>query len=154
MFSSAVFLKTSSLQITSSNLSDSLKGLILIGKGGARIYKYFCKEDQKVGTSKEKESVTQSCLTLWDPMDCILPGSSVYSISHARILEWVAIPFSRVSSPPRDWTQVFCIAGRFFIVWVTWENQYINKLLLKTNTNKQTKKPRDLKLMNLAFFYV
>ena len=61
MFSSAAFLKTSSLR---SNLSDSLKGLILIGKGGARIYKYFCKEDQKVGTSKEKESVTQSCLTL------------------------------------------------------------------------------------------
>ena len=87
-------------------------------------------------------------------MDCILPGSSVHSISRARILEWVAIPFSRWSSPPRDWTQVFCIAGRFFTVWATWENLYINKLLLKTNTNKQTKKTRDLKLMNLAFFYV
>ena len=70
-------------------------------------------------------------------MDCILPGSSVYSISHARILEWVAIPFSRGSSPPRDWTQVFCIAGRFFTVWATWENQYLNKLLLKTNKKTQ-----------------
>ena len=99
-------------------------------------------------------SDTQFCLTVWDPMDCILPGSSVHSISRARILEWVAIPFSRWSSPPREWTQVFCIAGRFFTVWATWENLYINKLLLKTNTNKQTKKTRDLKLMNLAFFYV
>ena len=61
MFSSAVFLKTSSLR---SNLSDISEGLILIGKGGARIYKHFCKEDQKVGISKEKESVAQSCLTL------------------------------------------------------------------------------------------
>ena len=39
--------------------------------------------------------VAQSCLTLCDPMDCILPGSSVYEILQARILEWAAIPFSR-----------------------------------------------------------
>ena len=37
----------------------------------------------------------QSCLTLCDPMDCSQPGSSVHGISQARILEWVAIPFSR-----------------------------------------------------------
>ena len=41
------------------------------------------------------------------------PGSSVHRTFQARILEWVAIPFSRGSSPPRDWTQVFCTAGRF-----------------------------------------
>ena len=58
--------------------------------------------------------VTQSCLTLCDPMDWSLLGSSVHGILQARILEWVAIPFSRGSSPPRDWTQVFCVAGRFF----------------------------------------
>ena len=42
-----------------------------------------------------KVLVSQSCLTLCDPMDCSLPGSSVHGISEARILEWVAIPFSR-----------------------------------------------------------
>ena len=45
-------------------------------------------------------------------MDCSLPGSSVHGISQARILEWVAISFSRGSSGPRDWTQVYCI-GRW-----------------------------------------
>ena len=42
-------------------------------------------------------------------------GSSVYGISKARILEWVAISFSRRSSQPKDWTCVFCIAGKFFM---------------------------------------
>ena len=50
--------------------------------------------------------VTQSCLTLYDPVDCSPPDSSVSEILQARILEWVAIPFSRASSQPRDWTQV------------------------------------------------
>ena len=45
------------------------------------------------------------------------PGSSVHDIGHARILEWVAISFSKASFQPRDWTQVSCIAGRFFTVW-------------------------------------
>ena len=64
-------------------------------------------------------SVTQSCLTLCDPMDCSPPGSSVHGIFKARIPEWVSIPFSRGSSPPRDWTQVSCTAGRLFTVWDT-----------------------------------
>ena len=51
----------------------------------------------------------QSCPTLCDPIDY-----TVYGILQARILEWVAFPFSRGSSPPRDRTQVSCIAGRFF----------------------------------------
>ena len=50
------------------------------------------------------------CLTLCDPMDCSLPGSYVHGILQARILEWVAVPFSRGSSQPRDWTQVSHIA--------------------------------------------
>ena len=54
----------------------------------------------------KKVKVTQSCLTLCDPMDCSPPGSSVHGILQARILEWVAaIPFSKKSSQPRDWTQ-------------------------------------------------
>ena len=51
----------------------------------------------------------------YDPKDCILPGSSVHGILQARMLEWVAIPFSRGSSPPRDQTHlsdVSCISRR------------------------------------------
>ena len=58
-----------------------------------------------------KMKVTQSRLTLWDPMDCSLPGSSALGILQARTLEWVAIPFSRGCSWPRDRTLIFCIAG-------------------------------------------
>ena len=65
--------------------------------------------------------VAQLCPTLCDPMDCSLPGSSVYGIFQARILEWVAISFSRRSSPPRDWTQVSCIVDRRFTIWATRE---------------------------------
>ena len=56
-----------------------------------------------------KVKVAQSCPTLCDPMDCIVPG-----ILPARIMDWVAFPFSRGSSQPRDRTQVSRIAGRFF----------------------------------------
>ena len=59
-----------------------------------------------------KVLVTQSRLTLCDPVDCSPPGSSVHKILQARLLEWVAILFSRGSSWPRDWTQVACIAGK------------------------------------------
>ena len=58
--------------------------------------------------------VTQSYLTLCDPMDCSLPGSSVHGIFQARVLEWVAIAFSRGSSQLRDWPCVSCTEGRFF----------------------------------------
>ena len=61
-----------------------------------------------------KVLVIQSCLTLCDPMDCIPPGSSVHGPLQAGILEWIAIPFSRGSSWPRDRTLVSYIAGRFF----------------------------------------
>ena len=58
--------------------------------------------------------VAQLCLPLCDPVDCSLPGSSVRGILQARMLEWVAFPFSRGSSLPRDRSQVSGIAGRFF----------------------------------------
>ena len=61
-----------------------------------------------------KSEVAQSCLTLCDAVDCTPPGSSVHGILQARILEWVAISFSRGSSQPRDRTRVSCIAGRRF----------------------------------------
>ena len=66
----------------------------------------------------------QSCLTLWEPLDCTLPGSSVHGISQARMLEWVAIPFSRGPSRARDQIHVSCVSciGRQILYhWVTWE---------------------------------
>ena len=68
---------------------------------------------------KSKSEVAHSCPTLCDPTDCSLPGSSVHGILQARILEWVAIPFSRGSSQARDWIQVSHIAGGFFTSWAT-----------------------------------
>ena len=52
--------------------------------------------------------------TLCDPIDCSLPGFSVHGVSQGRVLEWVAISFSRASSWSRDWTCVACIAGGLF----------------------------------------
>ena len=52
--------------------------------------------------------------SFWDLMDCSLPGFSVHGIFQARILEWIAISFCRVSSPPRDQMHISYIAGRFF----------------------------------------
>ena len=65
----------------------------------------------------------QSCTTLFDFMES-LPGSSVPGILQARKLEWVAMPFSRWLSWPRERTHnscISCLAGRFFIHWATWE---------------------------------
>ena len=70
-------------------------------------------------------SVAGSCnphsAVFCDPMDCSPPGSSIHEILQARILEQVAISFSRGSSRPWDWTWVSCIAGRFFTIWATRE---------------------------------
>ena len=63
-----------------------------------------------------KVKVTQLCLTLCDPIDYSLPGSSIYGILQARILELVAVPLSRGSSQPRDRTQISPIASRFFTI--------------------------------------
>ena len=59
----------------------------------------------------------QSCPTVWDPVDCSLPGSSVPGIFQTRILEWLAIPFSRGSSQLRDQTRISCISciGRWIL---------------------------------------
>ena len=62
-----------------------------------------------------KESESESCSVM---SNCLQPW-----ILQARILEWVAFPFSRGSSQPRDWTQVFHIAGEFFTSWATREAQ-------------------------------
>ena len=70
-------------------------------------------------TCQHNSNSVKLCLTLCNPTDCSPPGSSVHWILQTRILEWVAIPFSRGSSQPRVSTQprVSCITGRFFIIW-------------------------------------
>ena len=78
------------------------------------------------------KSVAQSCLPLCDHMDYSPPGPSVRGILQARILEWVAIPFSRGSSWPRDQIWVSSITGGFFNVWATLD---INPLLVKLFEN-------------------
>ena len=74
-------------------------------------------------TTESESEVAQSCPTLYDPMDCSLPGSSVHGIFQAIVLEWIAISFSRGYSQTRDWTQVSHIVDRHFTVWATREVQ-------------------------------
>jgi len=74
-----------------------------------------------VANAKVAHSVTQSCPTLCDPMDCRPSGSSVHWIIPARILKWVAISSSKGSSPPRDWTRVTYIGRWILYHWATWE---------------------------------
>ena len=81
--------------------------------------------ENSVWSMKVKVLVAQSCRILCHPMDCSPPGSSVYGILQARILEWVAIPFSLGSSQPRDQTWVSCIAGRFLTIWATCIYMYV-----------------------------
>ena len=71
-----------------------------------------------------------SRLQLCDPMDCSLPGSSVHRIFQARILEWVAISYSRDSSQPKDWTHISyisCLGRQIFYHCVTWEAPLVLK---------------------------
>ena len=76
--------------------------------------------------------VAQSCPILCDPMDCSLQGSSVHGIFQARVLEWLAISFSR-RSWPRGWTWLSCIVGRHFTIWATREVHWWKKETWKEN---------------------
>ena len=81
---------------------------------------------------QESESeVAQLCATLCDPMDGSPPGSSVHGIFRATVLEWVAVSFSRGSSRPRDWTQVYRVIGIHFSIWATTEAELLQKCRLK-----------------------
>ena len=92
-------------------------------------------KEEKSKLESESE-VAQSCPTLCDPVVCSLPGSSVHGILQARILEWVAISFSRGSSRPRDRTRVSHIAGRHFNLWATREEGLGKYKYTKTKTIK------------------
>ena len=99
--------------------------------------KYLHSNTYIVGKKKVKVFIAQLCPTLCSPRDCSPPGSSVRGNLQARILEWVAMPFSRESSLPRDWTLVSCITGGFFyhlshhcfvkslgtVIWPSWHTQ-------------------------------
>ena len=91
--------------------------------------------------------VTQLCLTLCNPMDCSLPGSSVHGILQARILEWVAISFSRRSSQLRDRKHVSCVSG--ISRWILYHcatreaHKYtgrVTNIFPRTSWNKRKKK--------------
>ena len=71
--------------------------------------------------AESESEVAQLCLTLCDPMDCSLPGSSVHGVFQAIVLERIAISFSSRSSWPRDRTWVSCIVDRRFTIWATRE---------------------------------
>ena len=76
--------------------------------------------------SEARASVSHSVVSDFWPHEFSLPGSSVHGILQARILEWVAISFSSVTSLSRDWTPVSCTAGRFFTIWVPEEGKSPN----------------------------
>ena len=84
------------------------------------IFSYF---PQKIHVIYCCGLVAKSCLTLCDPMDCGLPDSSVHGISQARILEWVAISFSRGPGDwtHMDWTHISCIDRQIIYSWPTRE---------------------------------
>ena len=69
--------------------------------------------------------VAKSCLTLWNPMDCSLPSSSVHGISQSGILKWVTVSFSRGSSLPKDQTGISWIGRWILYHWATREYMYI-----------------------------
>ena len=81
--------------------------------------------------------VTQLCPTVFFPMDCSLQGSSIHGILQVRILEWVAIPFSRGYPWPRDQTLVSCIEDRFLTNRATRKAQKKKKKLTKRRLAKK-----------------
>ena len=97
-------------------------------------------------------------LTLYDPMDCSPPGSSVHGILQARILEWVAISSSRGSFWPRDWTHVSCVScdGRWLLYhWATWKTTHTHTYTHTPENNSSIKNeisPCATRRMNFLLF--
>ena len=107
------------------------------------IYGYYAKWNIRWSEVLVEMLVAQSCPTLWDPMDCNLPGFSVHQNLQARILKWFAIPFSRGSFWSKNWTWVSCNSGRSFTNWSTikintvWFHFHV-KYKHKTSKSRQT----------------
>ena len=83
---------------------------------------------------KVKVLVAQSCPTLCDPVGCSPPGSSVHRIFQAKILEWIAISFSKRSSRPRDQTWISGTAGKFFTIWATGKTSLLKYTFMPWHT--------------------
>ena len=81
------------------------------------------------------EKVKVKVKSLSDPMDCSLPSSSDHGIFQTRVLDWVAVSFSRRSSRPRDWTQDSHIVGRCFTIWATRE---VSQRMLRITKEKDS----------------
>ena len=111
-----VFLLTVTRMSIAQNMLDSAHKRIIFYECWNNRFKVFLESE-----------VAQSCPTLCNPMDCSPSGSSVHGIFQARVLEWIAISFSRESSRPRNRTQVSHIAGSHFTVWATREAQVFLK---------------------------
>ena len=90
------------------SLVDELGSLIPSGVAPKKTFLSKIMHVNLLGQCVQAKSF-QSCLTLWNPMNCIVPGSFVHGILQARILKWVAIPSSRKSSQPRDQTHISCL---------------------------------------------
>ena len=119
---------------------DEAQAGIKIARSNINYLKYA--DNTTLMTEKSESEVAQSCLTLCDPMDCSLPGSSIHGIFQARVLEWVAISFFRGSSQPRDWTKVSHTAGRRFTIWatreaLTTESEELKILLMKVKEESE-----------------
>ena len=113
-----------------------------------------------------KMLVARLCPTPCDLMDCISRGSSFHEILQARILEWIAIPFSRESSWPKDRTWVSCIAGWFCTIWATrwnslqllqclffWLRSFGQTLRIQMITIAITKYPRIIESSQIPFLF-
>ena len=110
--------------------------LLLPASGSFPMSWLFISGGQSIGQVKMKVKVAQSCPTLCDPM-----VYTIHGILQARILEWVAYPFSRGFSSPRNQTGVSCIAGRFLVLvksdfkkwgsWSTSETEFLVRLKIK-----------------------
>ena len=105
----------------SDRTATTTTGIILYFENLAKLRRVFKKSPSYIVLGwKVKVEVTQSCPTLCDPMNY-----TVHGILQAGVPEWVAFPFSRGSSPPRDQTQVSHIAGGFLTSWATREAQVL-----------------------------
>ena len=118
------FLELSCFFNDPADVGNLISGSSVFSKTSLNIWKFMVHVLLKPGledfehyfTSVWDDSIMPNSATPWTVAQ---PGSSVHRILQARILEWVAISFSRGSSPSRDWTLVSCTAGRFFTVWAT-----------------------------------
>ena len=120
--SNSIFDSDCTIQVNEISIK-TLKG-INSSSGGKKAYltwKYYFTPIHFIMVLACVRLVVQLYLTLCDPVDCSLPGPLSLVILQARILKWVAMPFSRGSSQPRDRAQVSHIAGRFFTIWATRE---------------------------------